>query len=592
MAKTILVLAANPTNTDRLRLAKEVREITSGLERAKNRDEFILKQTWAARPVEARRAMLDYKPNIVHFCGHGAGEEGIVFEDDNGMIKLVSSDTIADFFELFADKVECVVLNACYSESQADAIAKHIHYVIGMKSAIGDEDAIEFAVAFYDAIGAGKSIEFSHKLACNAIQWGGKEHLTPALKMKPGVTDPDGGIVRKIKGLPGIIGALALLIIAIGIIHLLRGFDAIYPGTKSKNIEYKPIAVKYPKTIPSYLVNTIGEEERAFRYWFQFDVKSDKNKAVRGTITLTLDNLLPDRLRINEAGIASKQNEKSFEIKNPPGEKSIRFFDAWFVNPDKEIQLDVRWTYRDEKGNYMQETDPAHIKLLPKNIFYWDLTDGDGKPVPQDFLVASLSSWILRADIGMEEARDKIKEDAYNEMDYDHVIRRWFEKWYAELFQGRERITVGPHPFHMEGTLEIKTPSQVLKGKTKTATPLEAALLIAAIAKADLLKSESDARLILFAIPEGTSREKALFLAWLTSPDKRWHALRMCCASEGMNFEENERHASGIIERLQNEAPYIFKELDDKGVYLDKKSQILALDFEKAKMKYQIAALQ
>ena len=120
-------------------------------------------------------------PNIVHFCGHGSGEEGIAFEDEAGQAKLVNADTLARFFELFADKLECVVLNACYSEVQAEAVAKHIPYVIGMKKAIGDTAAIEFSVAFYDALGAGKSIEFAHKLACNAIQWSSMppEHLTP-----------------------------------------------------------------------------------------------------------------------------------------------------------------------------------------------------------------------------------------------------------------------------------------------------------------------------------------------------------------------------------------------------------------------------
>lgn len=185
MTKTILVLAANPKDTPPLRLDQEVREISNGLERAQKRDEFTLIQKWAARPVDVRRAMLDYKPNIVHFCGHGSGEEGIAFEDENGQAKLVSTDAIAGFFELFADRVECVVLNACYSEVQASAIATHIPYVIGIQGAIGDVAAIEFAVAFYDALGAGESVEFAYKLACNAIRWAGlREDLTPILRMR------------------------------------------------------------------------------------------------------------------------------------------------------------------------------------------------------------------------------------------------------------------------------------------------------------------------------------------------------------------------------------------------------------------------
>ena len=85
MAKTILVLAANPKDTSRLRLEQEVREIDNGLQRARRRDEFILKQVLAARPVDVRRAMLNLRPSIVHFCGHGAGEDGIAFEDEIGL---------------------------------------------------------------------------------------------------------------------------------------------------------------------------------------------------------------------------------------------------------------------------------------------------------------------------------------------------------------------------------------------------------------------------------------------------------------------------------------------------------------------------
>lgn len=185
MSKTILVLAANPKDTSRLRLDQEVREIDNGLKRARRRDEFVLQQVWAARPIDIRRAMLDLTPQVVHFCGHGAGHEGVAFEDEAGNSKLVDADALAGLFELFADKVECVVLNACYSEVQAAAIAQHINYVVGMKKGISDTAAIEFAVAFYDAVGAGKSIEFAYKLACNAIKWEGiPEHSTPTLKSK------------------------------------------------------------------------------------------------------------------------------------------------------------------------------------------------------------------------------------------------------------------------------------------------------------------------------------------------------------------------------------------------------------------------
>jgi hypothetical protein len=185
MPKTILILSSNPMDSERLRLDAEIRGIDSGLQRSKKRNGFVLKQVLAARASDVRRSMLDFEPNIVHFCGHGGEEKGIAFEDNDGKINLVDSDVLAEFFRLFSDKVECVVLNACYSEIQARAIAEHISYVIGMKNSIEYSAAIEFAVAFYDAIGAGKSYEFAFDLACNAIKWKIQQgDLLPILKVK------------------------------------------------------------------------------------------------------------------------------------------------------------------------------------------------------------------------------------------------------------------------------------------------------------------------------------------------------------------------------------------------------------------------
>ncbi len=122
----ILILAANPRDTARLRLDKEVREIDKGLQRSRNM--FDLKQIWAVTPTDVHRAMLDLKPRFVHFCGHGEKDAGIILEDDAGNTLPAGAEALAGLFELFADKTECVVLNACYSEVRAEAISRHINY--------------------------------------------------------------------------------------------------------------------------------------------------------------------------------------------------------------------------------------------------------------------------------------------------------------------------------------------------------------------------------------------------------------------------------------------------------------------------------
>lgn len=178
--KKILILAANPSDRAQLRLGEEFREIEEGLRRSKNREQFIIEKRSAVRFIDLRRALLDCNPNIVHFCGHGE-TEGIMFEDVNGETALVGSDILSRLFELFVERgVECVVLNACYTEPLANEISKHIGYVIGMSKAIEDKTAIDFAVGFYDGLGAGMSVDDAYRLSCVSFP----ANLTPVLKKK------------------------------------------------------------------------------------------------------------------------------------------------------------------------------------------------------------------------------------------------------------------------------------------------------------------------------------------------------------------------------------------------------------------------
>lgn len=188
---TILFLAADPTNASRLRLGEEFREIQEKLKLAKLREKFSLElPKLSVRPADISQALLDVQPQIVHFSGHGTSTGALCFENQTGQTQLVQPDALAALFEQFAKQVRCVLLNACYSETQAKAIGKHIKYVIGMNQAIGDKAAIAFAIGFYQALGAGRTIEDAYKLGCVQIRLQGiPEHLTPVL-IKEGQLQP------------------------------------------------------------------------------------------------------------------------------------------------------------------------------------------------------------------------------------------------------------------------------------------------------------------------------------------------------------------------------------------------------------------
>jgi eukaryotic-like serine/threonine-protein kinase len=190
--KKILILSANPLDTSKLRLDEEVREIRAALKRAKNRDKFQIITESAVRADDLRLALLEHEPSIVHFSGHGSGKDGLAFESNSGHLQLVSTESLVRLFELFKTKIECVLLNACYSKMQADAIHEHIDCVIGMSRAIGDRAAIEFAVGFYDALGAGYSYDYCFKIACVSVNLEGiPESETPVLRARPR-SYPDG----------------------------------------------------------------------------------------------------------------------------------------------------------------------------------------------------------------------------------------------------------------------------------------------------------------------------------------------------------------------------------------------------------------
>ncbi|MCG8424551.1 MAG: AAA-like domain-containing protein [Proteobacteria bacterium] len=186
--RTVLILGANPPGTERLRLDNEVREIRDALHGASHGHCFQLEYWPATRPRDLWRALLKHRPEIVHFIGHGTETEGLVLEGEDGRTKLVSAGELASLFSLFTG-VECVLLNACYTQDQARAIAQHVCVAIGIQRPISDQASIQFAVGFYDSLGAGESLEFAYQLGCRAARFEG-EQLDTIQKFESDRSDP------------------------------------------------------------------------------------------------------------------------------------------------------------------------------------------------------------------------------------------------------------------------------------------------------------------------------------------------------------------------------------------------------------------
>jgi hypothetical protein len=192
---TILFLAANPSGLDRLALDREARAIRKELESASNRDCFVLETRWAAEPLDLLRELRKLKPTVVHFSGHGGQgmadvqqPHGLFFQGHDGRAQFVSTVALEETLGAAGASVKVVVLNACYSETQAEALLAHVECVVGMSGAIPDDAARSFAIGFYGGLGENESIAGAYAQGRAAIDLEGlSDSDRPQLKVREGV---------------------------------------------------------------------------------------------------------------------------------------------------------------------------------------------------------------------------------------------------------------------------------------------------------------------------------------------------------------------------------------------------------------------
>ncbi len=171
MDKTkILFLAANPLDTGRLALGEEYQRIQDLWKKSELREQFELRHCPALRTDAILQEILDFKPAIIHFSGHG-DVDGLAFTDMSGEKSAwLDKEALGNLFKLCSPPLKAVFLNACHSAEQSEVIVKHVDTVIGMNAAIEDSAAISFAKGFYTAIFSNSAIDLDHAFASGRSQ--------------------------------------------------------------------------------------------------------------------------------------------------------------------------------------------------------------------------------------------------------------------------------------------------------------------------------------------------------------------------------------------------------------------------------------
>ena len=165
---TILFMAAN-SKRDPVRTDKEARTVEERLHEGPLRDRFALRQAHAVRWTDLSRLLLQHAPAVAHFAGHGKQGGQLLLGGGDGTSKAMDIEMLARTFGAHSDHLRCVLLNACWSKTQAEAIARHIDVVIGMREPVFDGLAIHFAAGFYRGLSFGQPLGRAFDAGCTEM---------------------------------------------------------------------------------------------------------------------------------------------------------------------------------------------------------------------------------------------------------------------------------------------------------------------------------------------------------------------------------------------------------------------------------------
>jgi WD40 repeat protein len=220
----VLLFAANPHGTAPLDLPREFREIDEEVRMGPFRTAVELILVPGARPVDLLRKLNENRPQVVHFSSHGNPDEIVLESGDDAAdapglsgVGMRSTDE-RDMKSVGPGAVEggsghqaqphalsksalvnvlrscdegnlrLVVLNACHTRSQAEALTAVVDCVVSMNRTVSDRAAIKFAASFYGALAFGRSVQtaFDQGVARLSAEGIG-ETETPELLVRAGV---------------------------------------------------------------------------------------------------------------------------------------------------------------------------------------------------------------------------------------------------------------------------------------------------------------------------------------------------------------------------------------------------------------------
>lgn len=165
-------------------MGEEYQRIQDLWENSNLQEKFDLRYYPALRGVALQEKVFKFKPNLIHFSGHGEADSIMLTDLAGDKIHEVSKTALAELFRLCAPDLKAVFLNACYSAKQADDMIEQVDYVIGMNAAVNDLAAISFSQGFYSALFSQETLDIHKAFAvgCNQMNIA---HISEVERKKP-----------------------------------------------------------------------------------------------------------------------------------------------------------------------------------------------------------------------------------------------------------------------------------------------------------------------------------------------------------------------------------------------------------------------
>jgi len=169
------------------------------------------------KPTTARflNKMVDFKPHILHFIGHGRYDEkeregSIALVDDQRNVNWVPDGTFADYFKQKGTIPRLIILHSCeggknditakFAGLAPQLILSGVQAVVAMQYMITNAAAIDFSKYFYEQIARGEPVDYAVQIsrwqlaALHAKDFNSRVFGTPILYMSAydSIVPPEG----------------------------------------------------------------------------------------------------------------------------------------------------------------------------------------------------------------------------------------------------------------------------------------------------------------------------------------------------------------------------------------------------------------